>query len=306
MLDSRERLRWDDVEIFCQLSAHGSLRRAAQSCGQSLETIRRRINALEVALGERLFRRTSQGLQITAAGRRILAKAREAHDAISAIARISGAERRRGSCVLRLSLPEDIGALSIVPALRNEVGAGVYSMDVRLTDPALKPDWDCTDIGLCYSEPQRADLRRRKVGEAEYGLFRRAGARRVEEVHLPGRFGTLILPPDSHPIFTRLTSTDLCNWVGATTTWRISSALALRELISGTDSIGLLPGVHVGSEIEPLAVAAGREFSCSIDLWIGFHADVGNDPEARALIDRLIAIATSSRDLALCNPKLKA
>ncbi|HBS35404.1 MAG TPA: LysR family transcriptional regulator, partial [Parvularcula sp.] len=76
MSDLRDRLRWDDVEIFCQLAAHGSLRKAAQATGQSLETIRRRINALEVALGERLFRRTTQGLQITASGREILAKAR--------------------------------------------------------------------------------------------------------------------------------------------------------------------------------------------------------------------------------------
>jgi DNA-binding transcriptional LysR family regulator len=291
MAEPRDRLRWDDLEIFCELAAHGSMRKAADATGQSLETIRRRINALEVALGERLFRRTPQGLQITASGREILNKAQEAHDAIAAIARKSGADRRRERRRLRVSLPEDIGATIYVPALAEGFGAGVLTLDIRLIDPALKPDWDGVDIGLSYAAPERGDLRRRKIGRVEFGFFRQRTPRSHESASArQASDGPLLLPPDSHPIFNGDSLEHLRRSNAAHTAWRVNSALALRDLIAETNAVGLLPhaGDHRG--LERIVFDEDSEYSGGLDLWLGFHADVGADPVARALIDRLVAL----------------
>ncbi len=292
MSELRNRLRWDDLEIFCELAAHGSMRKAAGATGQSLETIRRRINALEVALGERLFRRTPQGLQITAPGREILIKAREAHDAIAAIARLSGAERRREHRRLRVSLPEDIGATIYVPALAEGFGAGVLTLDIRLIDPALKPDWDGVDIGLCYAAPERGDLRRRKIGRVEFGFFRQRTPRRHESASARQASDVpLLLPPNSHPIFNGDSLEHLRRSNAAHTAWRVNSASALRDLIAATHAVGLLPHVVDHQGLERIVVD-DTDCSGGLDLWLGFHADVGADPAARALIDRLVALTT--------------
>jgi DNA-binding transcriptional LysR family regulator len=295
MSELRDRLRWDDIEIFCQIAAHGSLRRAAQASGQSLETIRRRINALEVALGERLFRRTTQGLKITAPGREILVKAREAHEAITAIARISGAVRRRECRRLRLTMPEDIGAFLHVPALESEIGRGSLTLEIRLIDPAASPDWDGTDIALTYHTPDRVDLRRRKVGRVKFGLFRCKGP--DQEKGAKNRNGEipLLLPQDSHPIFGSEEFAGFRNSRTAQSAWRVNSALALRGLVAATGALGLLPYPVEYPDLERAACVDGYEMTGALDLWLGFHADVGADIEWRAFIDYLIALTASHR-----------
>lgn len=293
MSDLPDRLRWDDVEIFCQVAANGSLRKAAEATGQSLETIRRRINALEISLGERLFRRTTQGLQITAAGRKILAKAREAHDAIAAIARLSGADRRRERRRLRISLPEDIGALHYVPALTEELSARALALDIRLIDPAASPDWDSVDIGLSYAAPARADLRRRKIGQVEFGVFRRRNSRAAAIIRSDAPL--LLLPPDSHPIFSGAALAGFQRTRTAASAWRVNSALALRDFLATTEAVGLLPCTGDDQGLERAALDDGFEVSGVLELWLGFHADVGADLQARALIDRLIALAAPQR-----------
>lgn len=308
MSELRDRLRWDDIEIFCQLAAHGSLRKAAQATDQSVETIRRRINALEIALGERLFRRTVQGLEMTATGREILAKAREAHDAIAAIARISGADRPRDARRLRLVLPEDVGALTFLPALAATIGAGDDSFDIRLLDPAAKPDWDGADIGLTYLEPERPDLRRRKIGQVEYGLFRRGRAGFAERAERRGGIDALLVPPDSHPVFSHAAFVGVRASRPWRTAWRVSSALAIRDVIAATDAAGLLPcgGVAFDVGYERADLDDGQSPSAALDLWLGFHADVGAHCDGRALIDRLIALAAPRSGLRPCDATIQA
>jgi DNA-binding transcriptional LysR family regulator len=297
MAELRDRLRWDDLEIFCDLAAHGSLRKAADATAQSVETIRRRINALEVSIGERLFRRTPQGLEITAAGREILVKAREAHDAITAIARMSGAERRRERRRLRVSLPDDIGALIFVPALADGFGASAMTLDIRLIDPAAKPDWDSVDIGLCYTAPERADLRRRKIGKIEFGMFQRDGAGLAEKTNGGGGDRHLLLPPDSHPVFSQGGFAGLRSSRAGNNAWRINNALVRRAMIAETDAIGLLPSLRGHPELARAVLDDDREMSGALDLWLGFHADAGDALEGRALIDFLVALAAPNHQI---------
>jgi DNA-binding transcriptional LysR family regulator len=61
---------WDDMRVFDAVAKTGSLRRAADWLRIQAPTISRRIEALERALGIRLFERTPRGLVLTPLGKR--------------------------------------------------------------------------------------------------------------------------------------------------------------------------------------------------------------------------------------------
>jgi DNA-binding transcriptional LysR family regulator len=61
---------WDDMRVFDAVAKTGSLRRAANWLRLQAPTISKRIEALEGALGIRLFERTPRGLVLTPLGRR--------------------------------------------------------------------------------------------------------------------------------------------------------------------------------------------------------------------------------------------
>ncbi|MFN0024920.1 MAG: LysR family transcriptional regulator [Parvularculaceae bacterium] len=296
MSKSAERLCWEDVEVFCLVAEHSSLRQAAAARGESYETVRRRINALEMALGERLFRRTAQGLVITTAGREILVKAREAHDAIAAIARRSGADRRRERRRVRLVLPEDIGALWLLPALakfdewRTDTELAL-SLEVRLEPPGAPIDWDAADIALGYAEPTSPELIRRRIARVGYAFYQR------RDRPVSGFSGSpspsLLLPGDDHPLLKQAPMAALLRTVPPLAHWRVNSAVAIRDFVVVTDAVGLLPSLAQGSNPELALATAPALPDASLDLWIGFHRDVGEVMETRALIDRLAALSAA-------------
>ncbi|ABD53639.1 LysR family transcriptional regulator [Jannaschia sp. CCS1] len=70
-------LDWHDLKVFLAMERGKSARAAAASLGSSHSTVLRRLQALEAALGARVFDRTPDGLAITGAGERLLTKAQQ-------------------------------------------------------------------------------------------------------------------------------------------------------------------------------------------------------------------------------------
>lgn len=56
---------WSDIRYFLAVAGTGSSLRAAQEVGSSQSTVTRRIDALERALGLKLFERRAQGYLLT-------------------------------------------------------------------------------------------------------------------------------------------------------------------------------------------------------------------------------------------------
>ena len=67
-----EDLRWDDLRVLLVLFRVGSLKRAAEELGVNISTASRRIDALEAAIGVRLFERTPDGTHPTVAAEELV------------------------------------------------------------------------------------------------------------------------------------------------------------------------------------------------------------------------------------------
>jgi molybdate transport repressor ModE-like protein len=68
-------VHWDDLRYFLSIARSGSLTDAARELAVSYSTVSRRLNALEEALGVRLFERLASGFELTPAGAEMLESA---------------------------------------------------------------------------------------------------------------------------------------------------------------------------------------------------------------------------------------
>lgn len=302
------RLRWDDIEIFCLIAEFGSIRQAGAQCGQSVETIRRRINALEVALGERLFRRTAHGLAITQAGTEILADARRARDAVRAISRSAGADSAKRLRRLRISLPEDLGGLCLLPALLQSLGQPpdcVIQSDLRF--PGDRPDWNKTDIALQFERPEHSDLICRKVGTLRYALYCRIDFRdELSPIEFEHRIveSPLILPQDPHPFVQRLKADD--HWVRRVDSafLRVDSVSCVLTMLSDMDALAALPSIPIVNAAALCRLPEGLAPSITADIWVAFHDDVRQSAPARQVLNLLAELAGSYSDLTTDEPQV--
>lgn len=297
------RLRWDDIEIFCQLAEYGSIRQAASQCGQSVETVRRRINALEVSLGERLFRRTAHGLAITQVGQEILGEAHRAREAVLSISRMAGADAVKSRRTLRISAPEDLGALWLAPALYQALSGSshcVVECDFHL--PGAQPDWTNTDIALLFERPARVDLICRRVGEIRYGLFTRRQARKgIERAGDGETFADVpvIMPENSHPYVQALSTSEYWSSRIARALMRLDSAACRLSILRSTDALAALPTLESVESADVIIVPERIAPTLDLDLWLVFHDDIRRAAGTRAVLDAIGSLVSNNADFGL-------
>ena len=99
------RLPFSGLEVFLAVAKHGSLRGAADALGVQPPAVSYRLKALEDRIGTTLFIRTTRSVQLTDAGRSLLARAQPAITELGEAledARASGTVKKGA---VRVSLP---------------------------------------------------------------------------------------------------------------------------------------------------------------------------------------------------------
>ena len=169
--------RWDDLRIFLAAFREGSCAAAGARLGVNQSTISRRVAALEVDLGVRLFARLPEGLVPTASAEEIVPRA-ELFEATAAelVDAVEGLDTRLGG-VVRVALPDLIASELVAPALpaflrerpglRVELIAGDAIVDLSRREAVLALRFVRPDRGYLVSR-RVASLRFRVFGSREY------------------------------------------------------------------------------------------------------------------------------------------
>jgi len=112
-----ENLSWDDLRVLLAVHREGSLLAAGRSLGLSTSTTGRRLEALEVALGEKLVHRAQSGTVLEPAALRLVRLAEELAHGLDARQR-----DQRTVSTLRVSVPDGMAraAAKSLLAIRNE------------------------------------------------------------------------------------------------------------------------------------------------------------------------------------------
>lgn len=273
---------WDDLRIFLAIARDGTLGAAARRVGQTQPTMGRRLRALEEAVGQALFQRTSEGFVLTDEGALMLAHAeRMEEEALALERRLSGAGGGLAG-ELRLSSPDWHGLHLLVPLIADfrAVHPGVtveLLTDARLYSLARR-EADLIFRIVRFDEPE---ILQRRLTRIDYALYGARGAARpvageganVALVTMDLAFGGLPdvawlkrLLPNARVAF-RSNSRD------------IQAAMCARGV-----GLAVLPR-PVGDALPDLEPIDLGEAPPGRDLWIGYHRDLRRLPRLRAFLD---------------------
>jgi DNA-binding transcriptional LysR family regulator len=287
---------WDDIRVFLAAYRARSLGAAAARLGVDTSTVSRRLAALEVAAGLRLFDRSREGLSATHAAQSMLAAAETMEAAHARLARDAseGSERVEGT--VRLSVAPGMADVFVAPLL----------VDLRALHPRLTIELDASvraldlthreaDLALRSVPPVGAELVMRKLTRAPWVA---AGSPAL--VKTLGKLRSWTAAPWvawDHD----MSSYHVARWLAE----HVPRAdIALRTSHFTSQLVAIETGLGIGLVAEPylaarglLPVRIGRELAAGArawpldDLWIVGHRALREVPRVAAvwtfLVDRL-------------------
>jgi DNA-binding transcriptional LysR family regulator len=163
---------WDDLRFVLAVARNRNLRGAAAALGVNHSTMFRRLNALEKALGSKLFERLAEGYRPTASGRRLLETADRMETELLALDReLSGRDTRlTGDLRITASQSMAYGMLAHEIARFTARHPGIVVellVDDRVSDLSRRE----ADIALRASRPTQGDLFGRKLSDIRWRFY---------------------------------------------------------------------------------------------------------------------------------------
>lgn len=165
-------MNWDGYRYLIAAAEAGSMSGAAKKMNSNQSTVGRHIDALELALGVKLFQRSVKGLSLTEEGQAVLEQSQHIQRAIIKIQRIVQGKEKTASGTVRLSLPEGLGQEILIPAL--DQFYQLYS-EVKLVFNVSATTANLTqgesDIAVRLFRPEESDLVVKYLGDMKMGLY---------------------------------------------------------------------------------------------------------------------------------------
>ncbi|HWZ07946.1 MAG TPA: LysR family transcriptional regulator, partial [Bradyrhizobium sp.] len=163
---------WELYRTFLEVIRDGSLSGAARRLSLTQPTVGRHIDALEAALGMRLFSRSPQGLKATPAALELVGHAETMAAASAALRRTAsgGAAADRGT--VRITASEMIGC-EVLPPIISRFRDSHPGITIELAlnnrnEDLLRRD---ADIAVRMVRPRQKSLLARHIGKSPVGLY---------------------------------------------------------------------------------------------------------------------------------------
>jgi DNA-binding transcriptional LysR family regulator len=185
---SMATLDWDDLRYALAIGAAGSLAGAARALGVNHTTVLRRLDALEAALGSRLFERLRSGYQPTEAGLALLEQARHMAARADEIERrvlghdreLTGALRvTTAFVVMEHLLPQPLADFArAFPGIEVEVVENAFLVDLASRHADIDQGWTRreADVAVRLSGQVAEHLVGRTVGMTQCRVYALRGA----------------------------------------------------------------------------------------------------------------------------------
>lgn len=156
-----------DLAVFVQAAASGSLSEAARRLGITPAAASRRLAALEAYLGARLLHRTTRSVTLTGEGEAFLLHAQAVLDAESAgrAALANGQDEAAG--LLRVTAPANFGRKVVAPLVAPLLAAHPkLRVELHLTDSLVDIVAEGMDLAIRIARLRDSALIARKLGES--------------------------------------------------------------------------------------------------------------------------------------------
>ncbi len=286
-MNSINSMNWDGFRYFVAAAEAGSLSAAASTLSSNQSTVGRHIDALESALGTRLFQRSVKGLSLTEEGQAVFEQAQTMLGTVVKIQRVvqGGEATARGT--VRLSLPEGLGLEVLIPALDDFYQ---QSPEVKLifnvsTTTANLMQGEA-DVAVRLFRPEESDLVVKYLGEMRLGLY--ASQDYEKNYGLP----KMLRDIRKHKVITygdHLSILSENQWLldHSEDAKRIlcsdSTATRFRAALSG---VGISIQPEVLAQTSPNLIRLFRSVKLPAHkVWLVYHQDVRHMSRIRAVVD---------------------
>jgi DNA-binding transcriptional LysR family regulator len=284
-------MNWDGFRYFVAAAEAGSLSATALLLGSNQSTVGRHIDALESALGIKLFHRSVKGLRLTEEGQAVFEQAQHIKNSVVKIQRVLQGGEETASGTVRLSLPEGLGQEVIIPALDR-----FYQQypDVKLIFNVSASTANITqgeaDVAVRLFRPEEADLVIKYLSEMKLGLY--ASKSYQKNFGLPKQLKEL----RKHKV---ITYGDLLS-ILPENQWLLNHSAETLRIMSSDSTVArfkaTVAGVGISLQPEVLARTSPdmvRLFR-SVKLpahkvWLVYHKDIRHMSRIRAVVDFLSA-----------------
>lgn len=278
---------WDDLRFVLAIARSGNLAAAAQSLGVNHSTMFRRLNAVEDALGSKLFERLATGYRATDSGLRLIEAAERMESEALALDRELTGRDTRLSGQLRVTCSETMGFKILTGEIarfgKRHPGIIVdLSVDNKTIDLSRRE----ADVALRAMRPSEGDLFGRKLADIRWGFF--ASADYVKTHGAPKRPDDLAKHvvvgwSDSAP------QTKAAAWLMKhvpPSAIGFRSSTVLSQYIAAKDGLGvaLLP-IYLPAGDESLTHAFGPLKDLVTEMWIVTHRSLKDTARVRAFME---------------------
>jgi len=282
---------WDVARIFLEVVRCGSFRSAAERLGQSINSVRRRVDEFESLVGTALFVRDVYGTRLTDEGLRMVAGVERMETAAFDLLRDRYQAAPAMSGEVRVAVTEGLGTFWLAPRL----------VEFQRAYPNILVDLHCdmetvdilrneADISIQLSKPTAQEAKMVKLGRMHIMLF--ASQRYIDVYGRPKSYEDLkkhrlVMQfaqqtaakeifeswfPDcsQSELLVMKTNNTTCNY------WAVAKGAG----------IGLFPtyAYAIGAQIQPLQIDLHKEF----DIYLSYHPGSHRIARCRRMIDWIV------------------
>ncbi len=278
---------WDDLRVVLAVSRAGNLRKAAVALGANHSTMFRRLNALEEALGSKLFERLATGYRPTDSGQRLLETAERMETEALALDRDLSGRDTRLTGNLRVTASETLafGVLTGEIAFFRARHPGILVelvVDNRVLDLSRRE----ADVAFRATRPAQGDLFGRKLADIAWRFYAAPaylvahGKPRILrdlDKHLLIGWGEATQPTKAAAWLAR-------NLPAATIGYRTGSLV--NQLMAAKAGIGLalLPS-YLGNADAALMPVLATLTDLRTELWLVTHRSLKDTARVRAFME---------------------
>ena len=271
---------WDDFRLVKSIAETRSLTGAADRLALNHSTVFRRLGALEEALGTKLFERSRNGYNTTAAGEDMVALAQRMGEEIDAFERKAAGRDDKPAGELRVTTSDTMLVHLLTPVLASFVKAYPdIKLDIIVANQPLNLSRRDADIAVRATREPPETLVGRRISEIVWSRY------------APGIAGFDTADPKAR-------------WVGygenlvnlkvarmmeeeigpSRIPYRVNTLLSMAQAIAAGIGMGILP-CFIGDTFPGLARTGAPITNSGASLWLLTHPDLRHSARVRAFMD---------------------
>lgn len=288
---------WEAAHIFLEVARSGSFRAAAQKLRQSVNALRRKVEAFERELGTPMLIRHIHGVQLTEDGAKIYNAALQMEQVSFDLLLARKASDKQVEGEIRLASTEGLGTFWLLPQL----------IEFQHENPKLSINLRCgqkpadllrleADISVQLERPKSSDLKIVKLGRLHLMLF--AAKSYLDKHGRPNSVADLV----NHRLVVQ--SDDERQWQNLYQEYfsGLSSTepVAMRNNLSIAHGLSIWNGAGIGF-LPTYLQALGWDFvpldlgTCPLDIWLTYRPEAKRIARMQKTIDFMVQCFDSRR-----------